>query len=240
MREERVFHSWMSPAQRVLAILYLPFHVFILPQLLVFLAADRFSDSQLNLLVYLIGFTVLVTAEISFLRRDFDPLCDHLLQILLEVCVCYGLVLAFNILANALLMLLASLLGEAEMETLSPNNQTIMELLGEDRGGMTALALFLAPITEELMFRGGIFGALRRVNRVLAYVVSALLFSLYHVWGYALTDPLAWLYLLQYLPVSLLLCRCYERSDSIWGSILLHATINFLSLQAIAMLEELL
>ena len=234
------FHSRMSTAQRVIAIAWLPIHVFLLPNLLYTFCGDSLSDSQLNLLVYAIGLSILLMTQLSFLRRDFDPLCDRFGRVLLEVCVCYGLMLAFNLAANALLTLATTLLGAADLDALSPNNETIIDLLQEDRSSMTALALFIAPIMEELMFRGGIFGTLRSLSRPLAFVVTTLLFSLYHVWGYALNDPLSWLYLLQYLPISYLLCRCYERCDSIWGSILLHATVNFLSLQAIAMLEELL
>ena len=37
-----------------------------------------------------------------------------------------------------------------------------------------------------------------------------------------------------------LLCRCYERSNSIWGSIMLHMLINFISLRALTMLQEML
>ena len=67
-----------------------------------------------------------------------------------------------------------------------------------------------------------------------------LLFGLYHVWGYAFADPIYWLYLLQYLPVSWLLCRCYERCNSSWGSIFLHMTLNAVSLSAMNALSEIL
>ena len=90
------------------------------------------------------------------------------------------------------------------------------------------------------MFRAGIFGGLRGINRLLAYLVCMLLFSVYHVWGYALNDPMAWIYAVQYLPVGYLLCRIYERTDSIWGSILLHMFINFVAFHALTALEKLL
>ena len=52
----------------------------------------------------------------------------------------------------------------------------------------------------------------------------------------------AWclLYALQYLPVSWLLCRCYERCNSIWGSIFLHMTINAISIYALSALADLM
>ena len=107
-----------------------------------------------------------------------------------------------------------------------------MEMAGIEYGKTAALAIFLAPLVEEPIFRGAVFGGLYRYSRPLAYAASMLLFSLYHIWGYALMDPLYWIYLLQYLPVSWLLCRCYERCDSIWGSIFFHMTVNAVSISS--------
>ncbi len=44
-----------------------------------------------------------------------------------------------------------------------------------------------------------------------------ILFSVYHIWAYAISDASYWIYVIQYLPVAFLLCRCYERCNSIWG-----------------------
>ena len=71
-------------------------------------------------------------------------------------------------------------------------------------------------------------------------MTCVLLFAVYHVWGYALYDPMAWIFAVQYIPVGFLLCRVYERTDSIWGSILFHMLINFLALNALTALEKLL
>ena len=46
----------------------------------------------------------------------------------------------------------------------------------------------------------------------------------------ALMDLKNLIYLLQYLPISYLLCRCYERTNSIWGSIFLHMLVNGVSM----------
>ena len=101
------------------------------------------------------------------------------------------------------------------------------------------LVLLVIALLFVYLFRGAIFGSLRKVNRVLAYTASVLLFSVYHVWGYALTDPIYWIYVIQYIPVSWLLCRCYEKTNTIWGSILLHMLINGVSFAALSALEGL-
>jgi membrane protease YdiL (CAAX protease family) len=63
-----------------------------------------------------------------------------------------------------------------------------------------------------------------------------LCFSLYHVAPYAVLDPVNWIFLLQYIPASLLLARCYERCNSIWGSIFFHMLINAVSFSALSVL----
>ena len=103
-------------------------------------------------------------------------------------------------------------------------------------GKTAAAAVFLAPIAEEAMFRGGLFALLRRRSRLAAYGVSMLLFALYHVWSFALSDPTAWLYLLQYLPAAFLLAHIYEKTNSLWSAIFLHMTVNGLALLAISAL----
>ena len=86
------------------------------------------------------------------------------------------------------------------------------------------------------MFRGGLFGTLRRYSRTGAYIVTVLAFSLYHVWGYALTDLRSLIFAIQYMPVTFLLCRCYERTDTVWSCIFFHMLVNVISLGAAGML----
>ena len=240
-REIPDFTCRMSRWQTALALLYLPVQVALLPQALYSLSGGQLSDVELNLYCYAAGALFMVLTQLSFLRRDFDPLCEHLGRVLWEVCLCYGLMLAFNLMISGALSLASVLLEEESLDFVqSPNNEAVTDLVQQATGPMTALAVFLAPLLEEPLFRGGVFGLLRRYNRTLAYIASVLLFSLYHVWSYALSDPLMWLYLLEYIPASYVLCRCYERTDSIWGSIFLHMMINFLALRALDMLQRLM
>ena len=95
------------------------------------------------------------------------------------------------------------------------------------------MAVILAPIVEESLFRAGIFGLLRRKSRFLAYALSVLAFGLYHVWQNALYDPRQLIVLLQYIPSSLALAWAYERTDSIWSSIFLHMLTNAVSVLAV-------
>ena len=147
--------------------------------------------------------------------------------------LCYGAMLLFNMAVSGLLL---TFLGDAQ----NPNNSAVVEMAQVSGGPVAAMAVFLAPLVEEMMFRGAIFGALRHKNRALAYIVGIVLFSVYHIWGYALNDPMAWIFVVQYIPVSYLLCRVYERTDTIWGSLGFHMLVNFVALNALTALERLL
>ena len=237
---QRTFTSSMQPREYAAALLWLPVHLVLLPMFCVRLIENgTLTESQANLLVYGAGAFALCLLCFGFLRRDFDPLCDRPFACLLEIFLSYGMMLGCNLIASTVLNLLENLLGNSQ-DLLNQNNEALLDLAGEDFGSISAVAIFLAPITEELMFRGGIFGLIRKKSRAWAYAAGTLLFALYHVWGYALLDPIYWIYLLQYLPVSWLLCRCYERCNSIWGSIMLHMLINFISLRALTALQEML
>ena len=231
-RERTAFTSSQSRMERVLALCWLPIHLYVLPRVICrfFPAIDT---SWLNIAVYASGAVYMLLTQFRFLRRDFDPLCDRPGQMLLEILTSYGIMLLFNMAVSGILMFFVDGFD-------NPNNAAVIDMAQTSGGPVAALAVFLAPIVEELMFRAGIFGGLRKINRLLAYLVCLLLFSLYHVWGYALSDPAAWIYALQYLPVTFLLCRIYERTNSIWGCILLHMFINFVALNALTLLEKLL
>ena len=84
------------------------------------------------------------------------------------------------------------------------------------------------PILEELIFRYGIFRPLERHSRFAAYVVTAGLFALMHVWAYAVFDG-EWRQLLDglvYLVGGVVLTAVYDVSGNIIFPILLHIWCN--------------
>ena len=223
--------SRLSIPEAVLVLLWLLVHVFGMKFLLVRFFGIR-DNVQINFLTYLIGSVYMLAVGFPFLRRDFNVLCEHPGRVILQILSCYAAMMLMNLAVSGLLSLFVD---AAE----NPNNEAVMGLVRVETNKMNTIAIFFAPFVEEMIFRAGIFGTIRRRSRVLAYLVSILLFSVYHVWGYALSDPMRWLYVIQYIPAAYLLCRCYERADCIWASLFFHMLTNFVSLQALNMLEEL-
>jgi membrane protease YdiL (CAAX protease family) len=88
--------------------------------------------------------------------------------------------------------------------------------------GWSLLALLLAgavlaPIAEELLFRGVVYGSLRRYGRVVATVASALVFGLAH--GLNVVLPAA-------VVLGVLTALLYERTRSIWPGVVAHGVNN--------------
>ena len=227
------FIPGMKKWEAIAALVYLPLHIFVIPLLAVQgHLRGWYGEAEANFICYAVGALFMLLVLGRFLRRDFDPFMDRPLACVLEVASSYLYMMGFNLILNMALSFFAPVQE-------NPNNQAVFGLAEGSFGMVSAMAVFLAPIVEELIFRGGIFALLYPVSRRAAYLTGMLLFSVYHVWSYAATDPTAWIYLLQYLPVSFLLCRCYERCRSIWGPIFLHMLINAISMNALKMLEGL-
>lgn len=111
-------------------------------------------------------------------------------------------------------------------------NDTTISAQIEDAPHMTLLiVIFLAPFVEEVLFRGLVFGNLRRKSAAVGYLVSCLLFALLHVWQFAVVnrDITYFLLMLQYLVPGLVLAWVYDRTGTLWTSIGLHAAANALS-----------
>ena len=230
-RKSIPFTSAMTPRERAAALLWLALHVYALPKLLTGLfRAGALDEVGVHIVCYGVGAAALLFLLLRFWRQEFDALCDYGPGALLEVVKAYGVLLLCNLAVNLGLLL------AGRMD--NPNNAAIFSMAKQDLGGMAAVAVFLAPLVEEPMFRGGVFGLLRRRSRAAAYAVSMLLFALYHVWSYALADPRCWLYLLQYLPAGFLLARCYEKTNTLWAAVFLHMTVNGVSMLAISAMGQ--
>lgn len=96
------------------------------------------------------------------------------------------------------------------------------------------IVIFLAPFVEEVLFRGLVFGNLRRKSRAVGYVASCLLFALLHVWQFAVAwqDVTYFWLMIQYLVPGMVLAWAYDHTGTLWSAVMLHAAANALSVWA--------
>ena len=92
----------------------------------------------------------------------------------------------------------------------------------QERLSIIFMAVIIAPIAEEVLFRGYLYGVVRRfAGRLPAMIVTSLLFAAMH------------LHLPSMLGLAVLatmLCLIYERTGSLWANIVVHATFNAISI----------
>ena len=112
-------------------------------------------------------------------------------------------------------------------------NDDSVAVLRQGNLALTAvMTVALAPVSEECLFRGLIFGCARKHSRWAAYVVSAVAFGALHVMGYVGSFGAVQLLLCfaQYLPAGLVLAAAMEKTDSIVTAMCIHAIINAVSM----------
>ncbi|HEX2436072.1 MAG TPA: CPBP family glutamic-type intramembrane protease [Solirubrobacterales bacterium] len=115
-----------------------------------------------------------------------------------------------------------------------PEQEDVTRELGFDEGGLAAviagfLIVAVAPLSEEIFFRGFMYGGLRRRLPVwVAAVISGVVFGLVHYTG---PDSIG--VVPQLAVLGILLAWLYERTGSLWPPILLHLLNNSLALVVI-------
>ncbi|MDR0905327.1 MAG: CPBP family intramembrane metalloprotease [Oscillospiraceae bacterium] len=225
--KKRAFPFPMRRYESVIGIIYIPFHAYFLPMLLYFIldaVGLRLAEPRMDLIYYGISALFLLCAMSSYWKatiRDLKKTVFRTIQAVFLGYACYFL-------ANFIVDIVMSFF----MDNLTnPNSAAVIDSVELNPNMMLVVTVLLAPIAEETMFRGALFGTLRKKSRFAAYAVSALLFAVYHLWGYLVggwgADILV--YALQYIPAGIALAWCYEYSGTLVAPVVLHALINLIA-----------
>lgn len=218
----------MTKYERVLGWIYLPFYVFLLSLILSFvfgLLGWQPSGVRLNAFYFLINLIAIVSIFHRFL---WGSLCGILRRFWAFL---QALILGF-VLYYAAVALLGLLYSRLFPGLVNPNDASIQSLASESYGFTVLCTVVIAPIVEETLMRGLLFGTIQRKSRVWAYIVSIVVFAAIHLWqyiGHADAGTIA-LCALEYLPAGVALGWTYEKAGNIWACILLHMAVNAISL----------
>lgn len=220
----------LSTAEQVAGFCYLPFFVFLLAWLLQYcseLFGLGLTGLQLGVIRYAVNCAVVWIIFRRFLTRSFRAI--RFWELVQAVILGAALFAAGKVVLDLLL-------GLAGLAAPAYNADVLAALPTQNRWVTLACCLLLTPVVEETLFRGLIFGVIRRKSRIAAYVVMVLAFALVHIWrsftNSDLTDVL--MAALPYLPAGIALGWTYEKSDTIWAPVLLHMGINAFSMGLIA------
>lgn len=230
--KKKAFRFPMSHTESIIGWVYVFVHVFAMTYILsalniyVFPAMGfQLSTGNLNLLYYGIGFIFLLITLFKFMKQSFADLCSNVLDTLIGVGAGYILYILLSYAVSSFLSLFLS-------DLTNPNSSAVINETRLNPNTMLAIGVLLAPIVEEILFRGVVFGTLRKKSRLLAYVVSSVFFSIYHLWSYLIYsfNPVLLLFLVQYVPAGIVLAWSYERGRNVWCPVFLHMLINYISI----------
>ena len=194
-------HRALSPSLAIFAVLLLQ-----LPMLAVFYAARRFYPGHYA------GRLNAVDLSISDALRQAAPLFLMFLPLIWIVSLIWT-----NILGGFQKVGWIEEIEQQELVTLFQNGGHPIAMLL-----LVTLAVIMAPVIEELIFRGCIYRFLKsQTSLLVAQVISGCIFSIMHA------------NLLSFVPlilVGILLARIYEKTGSLYAPIWFHALFNAFSL----------
>lgn len=220
----------MTPTEKKLGWFYWAFQLLLLPVILVLLN-DHFgapmTETELNFLFFALNFVLLLLIFHKFVFHSCGVGLRRPLRTLWSAALGFLLYQLASAIAGYMILRL-------QPDFINANNEAIYDMLDEQYTLIFLGTVVLAPIAEELMYRGLIFGSLYSRSRLLAYAVSSCVFAFVHIDGYITVydTTTILLCLLQYLPAGLCLGWAYARSGSILAPALAHVLVNLISVNA--------
>ena len=210
--------------------IYLILYISILPlalPLAMMLLFPQLDSAQVNFVYFTMNFAAVTVIFRKYLIQSFRD-ATHV---------------PFATLRYALLGYLGSMLLSGLLDSfiislypdfMNVNDSNIGSMVQQNYTLMAIGAVILAPITEELLFRGLIFRGLYDRSPAAAHILTMVLFSLIHVSGYVGMYDIKLLFFcfLQYLPAAYCLNFAYRYSGSIISPILMHMLTNLVALSA--------
>lgn len=228
MKKTRTFSGGLTGRETVGGACYLVFQLFILPELLQWsnsLIEHPLNSAELNFVFYLVNFIAILLIFHRFLGQGLRQATQH--PALLCQAVILGLAAYY-----ACNRVTAQIIGLLVPNFSNYNDASITTMLKSNYFLMAVGTVVLVPTVEECLYRGLIFRNLHSSSPRAAYIVSILAFSVIHIIGYiGQYGPLQLLMaFLQYLPAGLCLAWAYTKADTIFAPILIHMTINAVSI----------
>ena len=100
--------------------------------------------------------------------------------------------------------------------------------------------MIIAPLAEELLFRGYLYGKIRKLAPIwVAVLVSSLAFGVAHLWSGPDT-PLQWAVMIDTFVLGIMLSLLREYTGAVWASVLVHAIKNGLAFYLLFMNPQLI
>ena len=214
----------LTPNEFVFGCVYYILQLLIVPSIVVvvnMLLGYPYSETIINFIYFAINFVVVTLIFRKFLLGNLRMFLAYPWYHLRLAGIGLLVYFAGNFLISGAILLI-------DPEFANINDMTILNMVQENFALMTIGTVLLVPIVEESFYRGMMFRMLFDKHPVWAYALSMVLFSCVHVAGYIGTADWFTLILcfVQYLPAGFVLAWSYQRSGSIFVSVLIHMCVN--------------
>jgi len=164
----------------------------------------------------------------ELLWRSISELAENPGKVFKTIVTTLPMMLLGSIVLN---YLITTFTGQMEAQ----NQTEIIDLFNKTPYLIVIQALLYAPIVEEIMFRGLVFGGLSKKSMSFAIIISSSLFGLAHISNSLMSGNFADLWFFPtYALLGYFLNRAYIKSGSIVSSMALHFLNNAIGLLAIS------
>lgn len=225
-----------SQAKWMFILIILPLYVYcgslILSALFKFLIIQfgfEFDYNQLNAYLNLIFDLILLLLGVWLLKdsliEQFKDFKTNIKKYLFNGCV-VGVLLIYAC------QLIGGLLTLALGGNQSSENQELIEAITASYPIlMIFVSCVLAPVVEEILFRGIVFGWIYEWNPKMAHLISSFIFGFIHIMSAVLTGNISeWVQIFSYCFMGFVLSYLYEKHNNIYVPILSHMMNNIISM----------
>lgn len=185
--------------------------------------SETMVDALLNFTVYIVLFAIML----PILGRYV--LIDIIKKFAIPQNIKDGI--AFGIIIISATMLYNIIIQQFTDISSNQNEESVENIILTAPILSTLTVAIIGPIVEEITYRYGLFGSLKKGNRFLAYVGTILVFALIH-FNFSSDKKVLMNELLNlptYLIAAGLLCYAYDRNESLATSITAHVFNNAIS-----------
>ena len=179
----------------------------------------------IQVILYLFVFLIAIVLAKPLLKKAVATFLSKPIQIIKDTLIRFGWLYLSMIVCNIILLFLLP-----DSPT-SNNQQEILNSLIENPALTTIVTVIFAPVVEEIIFRGCLYGKLREIfNYRTCLVISSFTFGFLHIYQSLLSgDFLDCFYILTYAVMGIQFGILYEKHNSIVACMLLHCMNNTLA-----------
>lgn len=218
----------LSRREKYLGIAYLIFEFTLMStvlQLVYSLFSPEIDPALYHFLYFSVNFICVLGIFSRFVKKNMLRTVGHPDVLALTVVIGFGLYWVASVALGVLIPILFP-------DYVNLNDSSLLSIFERHPLLLVLCTVLLAPVAEEMLFRGLVFGWLFEKNKWLAYTLSVFIFAAIHVVQYiGLYSPahLA-VALVQYLPAGIVFAWAYHRSGNLLAPILIHALNNGLAI----------